>query len=142
MRRIAAALALAALLAAVAAACGGTSAPDTPRLTVENLTDTPIGVYVDGEWVGTDEPGATIQTGLGPTTGSSYRIEARSPSGAVLAVFEAPRAAVGATTQGGAALGEAFAVPCGEIRIIVGELGPTEALAPAPAPATGPGPCP
>jgi hypothetical protein len=142
VRRIAARLALAAVLAAVVAACGGTTGPDMARLTVENRTDTPIGVYVDGEWVGTDEPGATIATGLGPTTRSSYRIEAHSPSGAVLAVFEAPRAAVAATVEGGAPLGEAFGVPCGEIHIIVGELGPAEAVAPAPAPAAGPGPCP
>ena len=136
MRRVIAALGL----VTAVAGCAGPAGPDMPRLTVENRTDTPIGVYVDGEWVGTDEPGATIQTGLGPTTRSSYRIEARSPSGAVLAAFDAPRGAVGAALDGGAPLGEAFGVPCGEIHILIGTLAADEALAPAEA--VEPGPCP
>ena len=109
----------------------GCAPSDGARLTVDNRTDTPVGVYVDGEWIGTDEPGATIVTTLGSTDADVYRIEARSPSGAVLAALEAPRAAVDASRGGGPGSGTTIAVPCGEIAIRIGALAAGETLAPA-----------
>lgn len=128
------------LLLGAGLALGACVAVDGPRLTVENRTDTPVGVYVDDEWIGTDEPGATIVATLGPTDGDSYRIEARSPTGAVLAVFDAPRTAVDESRDGGPAFGQVVAVPCGQIAFLIGTLEPDAALASAEA--VEPGPCP
>lgn len=136
-RRLAVCLVGLLALACIATGCGPT---DGPRLTVVNRTDTPVGVYVDGDWIGTDGPGATIVATLAPTDADSYRIEARAPSGAVLATLDAPRVAVEESRDGGPAFGEIIAVPCGEIEMLVGELRPDEALAPAEAVTRGPCP--
>lgn len=129
------------VLAVLFAACSNPEPPGSVQLTVENLTDTPLGVYVDDEWVGTDEPGATIVTTLPPTDAESYRVETRTPSGAVIAAFDAPAGAVQALREGrGGPLGEEVGVPCGVVRILIGDLEPAEGLAPAEA--VEPGPCP
>ena len=127
------------IVVGLAIALLGCAAAEGGRLTVVNRTDTAVGVYVDGEWIGTDEPGATIVATLGPTDSTSYRIEARSPSGAVLGAFDAPRVAVDESRDGGPGFGEIVPVPCGEIAFVVGELDDGESLAPAEA--VEPGPC-
>ena len=131
------------IVLATVLAVGGCVDPDPgagAALTVVNRTDTPVGVYVNDAWIGTDEPGATIETTLGPTDDADYRIEARSPTGAVLAVFVAPAAEVDRTRDGGPALGEEIGVPCGVVTILIGTLRDDEMLAPAEA--VEPGPCP
>ena len=116
--------------------CGSSSADDV-MVRIDNLTDTPVGVYIGGEWRGTDEPGATITTGLGDGT-PPIRIEVQSPSGAVLAAFDAQAGPVEALRDGsGPATGTEVGVPCGVIRIVVGELASGEALAPAEAVPSG-----
>ena len=132
---------LLAVAAAVAfAACADTDPGTGAALTVVNRTDTPVGVYVNDEWVGTDEPGATIETTLRPSDDAALRIEARSPTGAVLAAFDAPSAEVDRTREGGPALGAEYAVPCGVLTILIGTLRDDEGLAPAAS--VEPGPCP
>ena len=131
------ALAMAAPVATLAA-CGVVPGLDEVRVHVDNETDIPIGVYVDGVWRGTDEPGATIVVPLGDGL-PPITIEARSASGAVLATLDVPLGPVKALRDGeGDAWGEEIAVPCGLIRITVGELGPNVAHAPAAAVPAGP----
>jgi len=121
-------------------ACSAIPNLDEVRVHVDNETDIPIAVYIDGVWRGTDEPGATIVVPLGDGL-PPITIEARSASGAVLATLDVPLGPVKALRdREGDAWGEEIAVPCGLIRITVGELGPTEAHAPAEA--VPEGPCP
>ena len=140
MRRPAALIAIA-LLATAGIGCATPDTAGNVRLRVENLTDTPVGVYVDGDWIGTDEPGATVVTVLEPTDAEAYRIEARSPSGAVLAAVDAPALTVEDLREGrGDALGEDVGLPCGVIRFVIGEPGANRT--PTPPAAVAPGPCP
>jgi hypothetical protein len=126
-------------LALLASACA--PSPAEVRIHVDNETDVPIGVYVDGEWRGTDEPESTIVVPLGNGT-PPLTIEARSPSGATLATLVANAAQVEALRRGDDedVIASEVAVPCGIIRIVVGEMPPGSA--PAPAEAVPTGPCP
>ena len=75
-----------ALVALVLATSGcARTAVDDITITLDNLTDTPIGLYVNGEWVGTYAAGASTEQHLGDHGGAPYTVEARSNSGAVLA---------------------------------------------------------
>jgi hypothetical protein len=133
---------LLAYVAVVGAACSATATPGASiDVHVSNATDIPIGVYIDGDWRGTDEPGATIVVPLGDGQ-PPIRVEARSPSGATLATLDAPPGPIEAMRGGDRSevVGEAFGVPCGIITIVVGEL--DDGAAVAPATAVPAGPCP
>ena len=135
--RLVRALALAATVALVMA-CGAIPGMDEVRVHVANETDIPIAIHVDGVWRATDEPGSTIVVPLGDGL-PPITIEARSASGAVLATLDVPLGPVKALRDGeGDAWGAEIAVPCGLIRIVVGELGPNAAVAPAAAVPAGP----
>ena len=134
-------LAVGVALATALVACGGSASGADVRLRVDNDTDTPVGVYLDGTWMGTDEPGATIDVPLGAGS-PPLLVEVRSPSGATLATLEAQAGPVQALRDGDAqnVIAQEFGVPCGVIRIVIGELGTDRA--PAPAPSVAAGPCP
>ena len=129
-------------LAALALATSGCArtAVDDITITVDNLTDTPIGLYVNGEWVGTYAAGASTEQPLGDHGGAPYAVEARSDSGAILAMVGVNEAQARALAEDGPAVAIEQGVPCGVIRIVVGELGPDEV--PAPAASVPLGPCP
>ena len=134
-------LAAVAIASLVVAGCSGSPGTRALWVQVVNETDIPIGVYIDGEWRGTDEPGATIVVPLGDGP-PPMTIEARSPSGATLATLEATVGQVEALRAGSDenVIAVEFAVPCGAIRITVGEM--PEGWAVAPGEAVPPGPCP
>ena len=128
-------------MAAAVAACAMLPGGDEVRVHVDNETDVPIGVYVDGVWRGTDEPGATIVVPLGDGV-PPIRVEARSPSGATLATLDGPPGPIEAMRAGDRTevVGSAFGVPCGVITIVIGELGPDRSVAPVTAVPAGPCP--
>lgn len=119
--------------------CGRTAVADI-TITLDNLTDTPIGLYVNGEWIGTYPAGTTTEQPLGDHGGAPYTVEARSNSGAVLAMVRVNEAQAQTLAEAGQAVAIEQGVPCGVVRIVVGELGPSEV--PAPAASVPPGPCP
>ncbi|MEO6206570.1 MAG: hypothetical protein ABIP77_01290 [Candidatus Limnocylindrales bacterium] len=131
-------VALVALVFAVSG-CSRTAVADI-TISLDNLTDTPIGLYVNGEWVGTYPAGATTEQPLGDHGGAPYSVEARSGSGAVLATVGVNEAQAQTPAQAGQGLAVEQGVPCGIVRIVVGELGPD--AVPAPAASVSPGPCP
>ncbi len=103
--------------------------PSTPMV-LENLTDTPLAVHVDGDWVGTYPASTTSSV---PIRGEPpVGIEVVTPSGAVLVewAFDAQQAVGGAVSVS--------EVPCGVIRLSVGAVEPP-ALGDLPPPS---GPCP
>ena len=137
--RIVRALALVATVT-ILVACSAVPRLDEVRVHVDNGTDIPIAIYVDGVWRGTDEPGATIVVPLGEDL-RPITVEARSPNDAVLATLDVPLGPMKALLdREGDAWGAEFAVPCGGIRIFVGELGPYAVMAPASAVPAGPCP--
>lgn len=139
MRRGLAVIVLAATVAVATIGCARMAVGDIP-VTLDNLTDVPVGLYVNGDWVGTYPAGASTRQTLGDHGGAPYDVEARSESGAVLAevAINEPQAAT--LTADGMPIGVEQGVPCGVVRIVVGV--PDPLVAPAPGPAVSPGPCP
>lgn len=138
MIRVRLVVALVALVLATSG-CGRTAVADI-TITLDNLTDTPIGLYVNGDWIGTYPAGATTEQPLGDHGGAPYAVEGRSDSGAVLATVRVNEAQAQDLAEAGQAVAIEQGVPCGVVRIVVGELGPNEV--PAPAASVPPGPCP
>ena len=124
---------------ALVAGCART-APSDIRITLDNLTDTPVGLYVNDDWVGTYPAGGSTRQPLGDHGGAPYAVEVRSPSGAVLATVGVNEAQAQSIAGGGPAIALELGVPCGIVRLVVGELTADEA--PAPAESLSPGPCP
>lgn len=121
------ALVAGAMLACVLAACAPAA---TTEMQLENLTDVPVAVHVDGAWVGT-YPADTSRSV--PVPGSApHLVEIFTGSGARLVEWGFGDADV---AGGGVSTTE---VPCGVIRLSVGRV-----ELPALAPRTEPGaPCP
>jgi hypothetical protein len=113
-------------LASVSVAC----APgETTTVVLENSTDVPVAIHVDGSWVGT-YPAATardIQVAGQPP----HTVEVFTPSGARLAAWTYTSELA---RDGGMSTSE---VPCGIIRLSVGRI-----ELPALGPVTPTGPCP
>lgn len=130
------------LLAAMAigmSGCARMGVGDIP-VTLDNLTDTPVGLYVNGDWVGTYPAGASTTQTLGGHGGAPYDVEVRTESGAVLAEVAVNEAQAASLTGDGMPIGVEQGVPCGVVRIVVGVPDPD--TAPAPGEAVPPGPCP
>jgi hypothetical protein len=137
VRPIAASVVAIALILAVLG-CSRAGVEGIP-ITVDNLTDTPVGLYVNDEWVGTYPPGATIREPLGDHGGAPYVVEVRTPSGRSLISAGVNEAQAASLTDGGPAVASELGVPCGIVRLVIGELAEDEA--PAPAQSVAPGPC-
>lgn len=131
------AMAVALLLSLVA--CSRTAAADI-TITLDNLTDTPVGLYVNDEWVGTYPAGASVQEPLGDHGGAPYVVDVRTPSGASLTRADVSEAQAASLSGGGPAIASEQGLPCGIIRLVIGELADDEA--PVPAVSVPPGPCP
>ena len=128
-----------AALAIGTSGCARMGVGDIP-VTLDNLTDIPVGLYVNGDWVGTYPAGASTTQTLGAHGGAPYDVEARSDSGAVLAEVAVNEPQAVTLTGGGMPIGVEQGVPCGVIRIVVGIPDPD--VAPAPGEAVPSGPCP
>lgn len=134
-----ASVALALVLAASAIGCARMAVGDIP-ITLDNLTDTPVGLYVNGDWVGTYSAGASTTQTLGDHGGAPYDVEVRTESGAVLAEVAVNEAQAASLTGGAMPIGVEQGVPCGIVRIVIGV--PDADVVPAPGEAVAPGPCP
>ncbi|MEX2183445.1 MAG: hypothetical protein WEC14_03295 [Chloroflexota bacterium] len=128
------------LVIALAIAGCARMAPSDIQITLDNGTDTPVGLYVNDDWVGTYPAGGTTRQPLGDHGGAPYEVEIRSPSGAVLATVGVNDAQAGSISDGGLAIALEQRVPCGIVRLVVGELAPNNT--PVPAASVPPGPCP
>jgi hypothetical protein len=131
-------LAIALLLLVSMAACSRTAASDI-TITLDNLTDTPVGLYINDEWVGTYPAGASVQEPLGDHGGAPYVVDVRTPAGTSLARANVNEAQAASITDGGPAVAAEVGLPCGVIRLVIGVL--AEGEAPAPAESVAPGSC-
>ena len=105
------------LVAAVIATVAACSTPASGRaVRLENATTVPVAVHLNDAWVGTYPAGATVDVPIGQSA-IPVVIEARSPSGAVLASLTATESDI---DPGG--VGE-WVLPCGAIRL---SLGPSD----------------
>ena len=124
-----------AVLALAIAACQ--AEPSTMRTVhLQNQTDIPVAVHVNGTWIGTYPAGAVTELPI-PAQEGEYRIEARSPSGAALLTLLGTAAMVDAAEANEQVFDAWADVPCGRIAMSVGAI---PLVRPAPGPATGPCP--
>lgn len=108
-------------------------------LHVENATDVDVAVYTDGTWVGTYAAGSAGDAALSGR-GRPQTLEVRSPSGAVLLSMVVNDDQLAAAAAGRYGNASSVGLPCGVVTVLIGELGPDEALAPAEAVPAGPCP--
>jgi hypothetical protein len=94
---------------AMVAACGAPGSGSAVRL--ENATTVPVAVHLNDAWVGTYPAGAIADVPIGQAS-IPVVIEARSPSGAVLASLTAAASDM-ADARGVAE----WVLPCGAIRL-------------------------
>lgn len=139
MRRAIASLLLVAAMALGTGGCARMAVGDIP-VTLDNLTDAPVGLYVNGDWVGTYPAGASTTQTLGDHGGAPYDVEVRSESGAILAELGVNEAQAATLTGDSMPIHIEQGLPCGVVRIEVGVPDPD--VAPAPAKSVPPGPCP
>ncbi|MFP5343276.1 MAG: hypothetical protein ACLGIJ_10170 [Candidatus Limnocylindria bacterium] len=132
-------LAMAVAFLVSAAACSRTAVSDI-TITLDNLTDTPVGLYINDAWVGTYPAGWSVQEPLGDHGGAPYLVDVRTASGASLIRADVNEAQAASLVDGGPAIAVEHGVACGIIRLVIGELAADEA--PAPARSVEPGPCP
>lgn len=108
----------------VAAACLPTAAPGEPRIHLENASDDPVGLYVNGGWVGTYQPGATIAVPLFGRGGPPFDIEVRTITNEVL--LDLPVTADDARTiaSGSTTIASEAMLDCGFVSVAVGTVAP------------------
>lgn len=125
------------LFVAAMVAVAGCGLADQARFTVRNDTADPVTVYVDDGWIGTVGPGAGAELAL-PVGGETIEIQARTPSGAVLASLAGTRAMFDAALDGSGPMSAWQDLPCGRVLLAVGPFD-ASALGPPPSPSA---PCP
>jgi hypothetical protein len=124
-----------ALLAALSllAGCSRT----LPQVQVENGTDIPLAVHVNGEWLGTYPAGAVADVAI-RAAGPPWSIDVRSGSGATLTSLAISADDLQRVDAGTRSLQATADTPCGTIRLTFGDA----AIEPLPFSTSPPGPCP
>ena len=134
MRPSSALAVVAAVAATVLVGCGILS---FARVSVRNETTVPIAVHVDGGWVGTVAPGATADLAFTPGDDTT-EIEARSPTGAILASLIGTRPMYDGAIDGSTPMSAWQDIACGRVVLSIGPFD-ASALQPLDAPSV---PCP
>lgn len=116
------AVAIAAAVMAALLATGCTIAMDrADRMGLINRTDTPVSVHVNGGWAGTYAAGAVADVPIRGHGGPPFRIEVRSPSGAVLSEWTISPQDAASVADGTSSMSGGGAVPCGWIGFSYGD---------------------
>lgn len=107
-----------------------------PQVQVENGTDIPLAVHVNGEWLGTYPAGAVADVAIG-AAGPPWSIDVRSASGAILATLGITAEDMQPADSGPGGLQATADTPCGTIRLTFG----IAAIGPLPVSTSPRGPC-
>jgi hypothetical protein len=126
-------------MAAVMALLIGCTAAAAPPVSVSNLTEVAIALYVNGTLAETLDPGTASAVPLSGREGLPFSIEARTPSGRAIAWWTITDDQYAAAASGNVGQDSTMGFPCGTIRLTVGT--PVEPQPPA-ADDLAPGPCP
>lgn len=119
----------------------GCAPGDAVPIRIQNDTNVPVGLYVNGDWLGTYPAGANTTVSFDRPIAAPWAVELRSPSDAALLRLDANGGALEAARDGRYGAGESIGLPCGELTAILGTLSADEALAPT-RPSAAPGLCP
>jgi hypothetical protein len=109
-----------------------------PTFRVDNGSNTPAAIHVNGAWSGTYAPGASGDVALSGRGAPPYGITVVSPNGTVLMELTLTAEDLRAAEAGDGGIRVGSDLPCGTVRLSFA-FGPPEAIEPVPA---GLPPCP
>ena len=118
-------LGAAALAAALLLTGCASTPPGEPRVHLDNASDQPVGVYVNGSWVGTYEAGAKAAARLYGHGGPPFDVEVRSASDERLIVLPVTVSEAASVATGQATISSELSLDCGVISVAIGTVAPT-----------------
>ena len=89
------------------------------RVHIENETDAPVAVYVNGGWVGTYPAGATTSAPISGHGGPPYTVVSEDPRGMVLTTLQVASSDAASIASGATMMETSLNVGCGSVRIVV-----------------------
>ena len=90
------------------------------RVHIENGTDAPVAVYVNGGWVGTYPAGARTSAPIAGHGGPPYTVVSEDQRGMVLTTTQIASSDAASIASGSTLMETSTNVGCGEIRIVIG----------------------
>ncbi len=108
-------------LLVLALALAGCVSPlgDEVRVHIDNQTNGPVAVYVNGGWVGTYPPRATTSAPIGGHGGPPYTIVSEDPRGAVLTSTQVAGDDAASVASGSTVIETSMRVDCGFVRLVI-----------------------
>ena len=89
------------------------------RVHIENETDAPVAVYVNGGWVGTYPAGASTSAPINGHGGPPYTVVSEDARGMVLTTLQVASSDAASIAAGSTTMETSTTVGCGRIRIVV-----------------------
>ncbi|MDF2735225.1 MAG: hypothetical protein K0S97_1848 [Chloroflexota bacterium] len=89
------------------------------RVHIENQTDAPVAVYVNGGWVGTYPPDTETSAPIAGHGGPPYTVVGEGPGGAVLTSLVVAANDAASIASGSTMMETSVAVECGYVRIVI-----------------------
>jgi hypothetical protein len=89
------------------------------RVHIENGTDAPVAVYVNGGWVGTYPGGTTTSAPIAGHGGPPYTVVSEGAGGAVLTTTVIAANDAASVASGSTVVESSLDVGCGHLRIVI-----------------------
>jgi hypothetical protein len=89
---------------------------------IDNMTNTPMAVHIDGVWAGTYAPGTSADVPLVGHGAPPYAITVHSPSGGVLMQLVVSADDYQMAAEGTGSVSGDTELPCGTVRLSVGRI--------------------
>lgn len=89
------------------------------RVHIDNQTDAPVAVYVNGGWVGTYPAGTTTSAPIAGHGGPPYTVVSEGPGGAVLTTTQVATDEAASIASGSTLSESSLGVGCGHVRIVI-----------------------
>ena len=89
------------------------------RVHIDNQTEDPVAVYVNGAWLGTYPAGASTSAPIGGHGGPPYTVVSEDPRGAVITSTQLAAGDAAAVASGSRLVEASTAVGCGYVRVVI-----------------------
>ena len=89
------------------------------RVHIENQTDAPVAVYVNGGWVGTYPPGTQTSAPIAGHGGPPYTVVSEGPGGDDLTTTQVASSDAASLASGSTVMETSTSVGCGQVRVVI-----------------------
>lgn len=89
------------------------------RVHIDNQTEDPVAVYVNGGWLGTYPAGASTSAPIGGHGGPPYTVVSEDPRGAVITSTQVATDDAAAVADGATIMETSAEVGCGYVRVVI-----------------------